>query len=76
MTRDEIAVAVRADLVRYGDSTLGSVSYRLHISCQVLVSILHDCRDTIWHLRKAPLCDTDLGLTSTGMVLATEESSG
>ena len=76
MTHDEIAAAVRADLVQNGDSTLGAVSHRLHVSCPVLIEALHDSRDTIWHIRKAPLRDTDLGLTSTGMALATEESSG
>ena len=75
MTHDEMAVAVRADLVRHGDSTLGSVSHRLHVSCPVLIEVLHDCRDTIWHIRKVPLRDTSLGLTSAGMDQATEEGS-
>lgn len=72
MTHEEIADAVLAVLVTTGDTTLGTISHRIHVSCPVLIDILQENKANFWYIRKAPLKETSVGLTSMGMAKASE----
>jgi len=70
---DEMAIEVRVLLVKTGDTTLGTISHRTHISCPVLIQMLEANKESFWFLRKAPARESDVGLTSVGMAKASEE---
>ena len=68
-----VSRAIRDELVKDGDMTLGIVSHRLHVSCQALIEVIKKHNDVLWIIRRVPMRDSSVGLTSMGMARSDED---